>query len=272
MLSLQALAGNRATHDVLSRARRTTSVGTVVQRRVIPAQQTWLRGLLASRGAALATAVAGDPAARLRAIADMGDRMDTVASVRADIDAFEVAVGGAPGFANPNAARIVSALEDSQSNDDLATRLVTLFNASVDPSSASPASSPSTSTALARRSRRTSPARDRARKAHDAPGGRRDPRQPGAGQQRSSRRSARRPRIRRMRRHGLDHGARDERRAHPHPARRRRRSCRRRGGRPATARLRRSRLLQRHDRGPASGRHRPVPRSGADEPANARWT
>ncbi len=110
-----------------------TSVGTVVQRRVIPAQQTWLRGLLASRGAALATAVAADPAARLRAIPDMGDRIDTVASVRADIDAFEVAVGGAPGFADPNAANIVSRLEDSQSNADLATRLVTLFNASVDP-------------------------------------------------------------------------------------------------------------------------------------------
>jgi hypothetical protein len=133
VLTMQRLAGNRATRELLTRLRRPTSRSApVVQRRVIPAEQTWLRGLLAARGGPLATQIAGDPAARLMGIA-MGDRMDTVASVRADVDAFEVAVGGAPGFGNANAARIVSALEDSQSNADLATRLVTLFNASVDP-------------------------------------------------------------------------------------------------------------------------------------------
>ncbi len=133
MLSLQTLVGNRATQEVLAGARRNArSAGAVVQRRVIPAEQTWLRGLLAARGPALTTAIASDPAARLTGL-DMGDRMDTVASVRADVDAFEVAVGAAPGFGNVHAARIVSALEDTQSNDALATRLVTLFNASVDP-------------------------------------------------------------------------------------------------------------------------------------------
>lgn len=133
MLSLQALAGNRATQEVLSGARRNVRAGaTVVQRRIIPAEQTWLRGLLVARGPALTTAIASDPAARLKGMG-VGDRMDTVGSLRGNVDAFEVALGGTVGFANPNAATVVSVLEDMQSNDDLATRLVTLFTASVDP-------------------------------------------------------------------------------------------------------------------------------------------
>jgi hypothetical protein len=133
VLSMQRIAGNRATREMLSGAGRRPKPGSaVVQRAVIPAEQTWLRGLLAARAAALTTQIAADPAARLMGLG-VADRIDTVASVRADVDAFEVAVGGSPGFGNPNAARIVSALEGSQSNADLGTRLVTLFNASVDP-------------------------------------------------------------------------------------------------------------------------------------------
>ena len=158
------------------------------------------------------------------------------ASVRADVDAFEVAVGGAPGFANPNAATIVSALEDSQSNDDLATRLVTLFNASVDPlvglaclvtidldraRAALQANLARTQTALARLTTRLAGV---AIPANLAP------------VNASSRRSGRRPRIRRMRASRLRPRPRDERRAHPHaPGRCGRPGRRRAAGRPPPA-------------------------------------
>jgi hypothetical protein len=145
ILSIQRLAGNGAAHQAISDTRRHDrgrhavpgsvqrhAVPGSVQRRVVPAEQTWLRALLAARGGALVTQMGGDPAARVLAL-DAGDRMDTVASVRPDVDAFEVAVGSGPTFANPNAARIVSALEDSQTTDALGTRLVTLFRSSVDP-------------------------------------------------------------------------------------------------------------------------------------------
>jgi len=105
--SVQRAAGNQATAQLV-KDRLHNGVSTV-QRRVVPGEQGWLRGLLAARAGDLSTRIGADPAARLLGL-DMGDRVDTVASVRADVDAFEVAVGSAPGFTDPNAARIVSAL------------------------------------------------------------------------------------------------------------------------------------------------------------------
>jgi hypothetical protein len=132
--SIQRAAGNQAAGDVVSRA---SSGGgddgpPVVQRSVVASDQRWLQSLLGARGGELGRQIAGDPATRLMGM-DAGDRMDTVATVRGSIDAFEVAVGGSPGFGDPKAARVVSALEDSQATDALGARLVTLFQASVDP-------------------------------------------------------------------------------------------------------------------------------------------
>ncbi len=136
LLSIQRSAGNRAAHQALlggrARGRATAAPRPVAQRAIDRPTLSWLRGLLAARGGDLTTRINTDPAAGLIAM-DAGDRMDTVASVRGDVDAFEVAVGSGPGFANPDAARIVSALEDSQTTDALGTRLLTLFRASVDP-------------------------------------------------------------------------------------------------------------------------------------------
>lgn len=132
--SIQRAAGNRAASHVVSRASSDEggSGRPTVQRNVVASDQRWLQGLLGARGGELGRQIAGDPAARLLGM-DAGDRMDTVATVRGSIDAFEVAVGASPGFGDPNAARVVSALEDSQTMDALGTRLVTLFQASVDP-------------------------------------------------------------------------------------------------------------------------------------------
>ena len=134
LLMLQRLAGNQAARQLVSSAIPKPSAAPVatVQRRVVPALRSWLQRLLAARGGDLATMISANPAARLVGL-DMGDRMDTVATVRAEVDAFEVAVGSSPGFGNAKAARIVSALENSQTSSALGSRLVTLFQASVDP-------------------------------------------------------------------------------------------------------------------------------------------
>jgi hypothetical protein len=134
LLLLQRLAGNQAARELVpSPAPPAMSRPvTAVQRRVVPGVQSWLQRLLAARGSDLATMISVNPAARLMRLG-MGDRMDTVATVRSDVDAFEVAVGASPGFGNPNAARIVSVLENSQAMSALGSRLVTLFTASVDP-------------------------------------------------------------------------------------------------------------------------------------------
>lgn len=134
-MALQRSAGNQATGQMISGARPTAAPALarpVVQRRIVPRQQVWLRNLLGATGGALTTQISGDPAARLMRM-NMGDRMDTVASLRPQVDAFEIAVGASPGFGDRNACRIVSALEDSQTNAGLGTRLFTLFQVSVDP-------------------------------------------------------------------------------------------------------------------------------------------
>lgn len=120
LIRMSSLAGNRATTQA-------------VQRTVLVAEQRWLERLLASRDAAAINAeLAAGATMRILSMPD-GDCHDTVAAVRGEIDAFEVAFGTTIGFGHSGNNLLLAGLEGAQANDALGTRLVTLFNASVHP-------------------------------------------------------------------------------------------------------------------------------------------
>jgi hypothetical protein len=132
LLSIQQVAGNGAATEAVA-ARGRSAPGTPgVQRKVDAAIQTWLKDLVTAKGGALATKIGGDPGAKLLPM-DMGDRVDTVATVWGDVDAFETAVAASPGFGDMKACRIVSAIEDSQPISTLGIRLPNMLLNSADP-------------------------------------------------------------------------------------------------------------------------------------------
>jgi hypothetical protein len=111
-------AGNRA-------------VAIFVQRESRAEALTWLRGLLATRGAGLAREL---PRAATKLAAWSTDRQTVlVRSVRGAVDGFEAALSAGGLLGNADARRVVGILEGARTNEALGDRLVTLFNTSADP-------------------------------------------------------------------------------------------------------------------------------------------
>jgi hypothetical protein len=122
-------AGNQA---AVTSLREEPSPGQVIVQRESRADAlTWLRRLLASRGAALSSRL---PAAASRLSGWSTDRQTALLrQVRGAVDGFEVAVGAAGLLADPQARQILGILESAQSNDALGNRLVDVFQTSAQP-------------------------------------------------------------------------------------------------------------------------------------------
>jgi hypothetical protein len=111
-------AGNRA-------------VTLFVQRESRADAATWLRGLLATRGADLARKL---PGAARRLTGWSTDRQTALSRpVRAAVDGFEAALSTAGLLGSADARKVLSVLEGARTNDSLGDRLVTLFQTSADP-------------------------------------------------------------------------------------------------------------------------------------------
>jgi len=111
-------AGNRA-------------VGVFVQRESRAEAATWLRGLLASRGADLAKKL---PRAATQLASWSTDRQTALTRpVRGALDGFEAALSAAGLLGSADARKVLGILEGAQTNDSFGDRLVALFQTSADP-------------------------------------------------------------------------------------------------------------------------------------------
>ena len=111
-------AGNRAVELVVQRGSRADALA-------------WLRALLADR-ATLTTGRMDRAATRLGGWS-FDRQAHLIHQVRAAVDGFEVAAGAAGLLTHPSTARVLAILEGAQDTAALAARLVTLFQASVQP-------------------------------------------------------------------------------------------------------------------------------------------
>lgn len=103
----------------------------VVQREPRAQALAWLRTFVASGASGGAVALTR---AATRLAAWSADRqVHLVTQVRGSIDGFEIALGRAGLLTEPDAGRVLGVLEGAQPTSALAARLVTLFQASVEP-------------------------------------------------------------------------------------------------------------------------------------------
>ena len=103
----------------------------VVQRESRADALTWLRRLLATRGAALGTRM---PAAASRLSGWSTDRQSALLrQVRGSVGGFEDAVGAAGLLGDPSSRQVLGILESAQTNDALGNRLVDVFQTSAQP-------------------------------------------------------------------------------------------------------------------------------------------
>jgi hypothetical protein len=122
-------AGNQAA--VTSLRGDPTPGMVVVQRESRAESLTWLRRLLASRGAALGTRM---PAAASRLSGWSTDRQSALLrQVRGSVGGFEDAVGAAGLLGDPSSRQVLGILESAQTNDALGNRLVDVFQTSAQP-------------------------------------------------------------------------------------------------------------------------------------------
>ena len=97
----------------------------VIQRESRANAKTWLKGLLATRGGALGTAMT--PAARKLAGWSTDRLTVLLAGLRGSVDGFEVAISGAGLLIDADARKVIGLLESAQSNAALGARLVDQF-------------------------------------------------------------------------------------------------------------------------------------------------
>lgn len=122
----------RPAHAIDRFAAGNSAAAMVIQRESRADARTWLKGLLAKRGAGLGAALA--PAAGKLASWST-DRLTVLLSgVRGSVDGFEAAIGAAGLLGDANARKVIGLLEGAQSNAALGVRLVDLFQNSLQPS------------------------------------------------------------------------------------------------------------------------------------------